>query len=122
MNFLRVNYRIFMIVALLVIMISACARRGRPEGGPKDESKPIMVKTDPAFKSIRFSEKEIKIYFDEYIKLKDVTSQLIISPPLKYPPVISPQGTPSKRIVIKIKDTLQENTTYTFNFGQSITD
>lgn len=111
-----------MIVALLVIMISACARRGRPEGGPKDESKPIMVKTDPAFKSIRFSEKEIKIYFDEYIKLKDVTSQLIISPPLKYPPVISPQGTPSKRIVIKIKDTLQENTTYTFNFGQSITD
>ena len=45
-----------------------------------------------------------------------------MSPPLKYPPVITPQGSPSKRITIKLSDTLQENTTYTFNFGQSIED
>jgi len=122
MAFLRVHFRIFFILTVLVSIIFSCARRGRPEGGPKDENKPIMVKTDPAFKSIHFDEDEIKIYFDEFIKLKDVTSQLIISPPLKYPPVISPQGTPSKKITIKIKDTLQENTTYTFNFGQSIID
>lgn len=122
MIFLRVNFRIIFVFLLLVLIISSCARRGRPEGGPIDEDKPIMVKTDPPFKSIHFDEDEIKIYFDEYIKLKDVASQLIISPPLEYPPVISPQGTPSKRIIIKIKDTLQENTTYTFNFGQSIID
>ncbi len=47
---------------------------------------------------------------------------MIISPPLKYPPIIVPQGTPSKFISIKILDTLQEKTTYTFNFGQSIID
>ncbi|MCK4562567.1 MAG: Ig-like domain-containing protein [Flavobacteriaceae bacterium] len=122
MTFLRVYFRIFFILLVLIFIISSCARRGRPEGGPKDESKPIMVKTDPAFKSIHFDKDEIRIYFDEFIKLKDITSQLIVSPPLKYPPVISPQGTPSKRITIKIKDTLQENTTYTFNFGQSIID
>ncbi len=115
------NFRIIVIFGLLVLIMS-CARRGRPDGGPKDEDKPIMVKTEPEFKSLHFKEDEIKIYFDEYIKLKDVSSQLIVSPPLKYPPVITPQGTPSKRIIIKIKDTLQENTTYTFNFGQSIID
>ncbi len=122
MKFIRVNFHIFFRLLVLVFIISSCARRGRPEGGPKDEDKPIMVKTEPAFKSIHFNQDEIRIYFDEFIKLKDVTSQLIISPPLKYPPVISPQGTPSKKITIKIKDTLQENTTYTFNFGQSIID
>ena len=106
----------------LIITVSSCARRGRPTGGEKDEDKPIMVKAKPEFGSIHFEDDEIKIYFDEYIKLKDISSQLIISPPLKYPPVIVPQGTPSKFISIKIQDTLQENTTYTFNFGQSIID
>jgi len=122
MNFIRAHIRIFFVLTTMVFIYASCARRGRPEGGPKDEDKPIMVKTDPEFKSIHFDADEIKIYFDEYIKLKDVSSQLIISPPLKYPPVITPQGTPSKRITIKIKDTLQENTTYTFNFGQSVMD
>ncbi len=107
---------------ILIITVSSCARRGRPTGGEKDKDKPIMVKAKPEFGSIHFEDDEIKIYFDEYIKLKDISSQLIISPPLKYTPIIVPQGTPSKFISIKILDTLQENTTYTFNFGQSILD
>ncbi len=115
------KYRFFLFFTF-VILIFSCARRGRPEGGPKDFDKPIMVKADPAFESLKFKSNEIRIYFDEYIKLKDVTSQLIVSPPLKYPLVITPQGTPSKYIRIKLQDTLQENTTYTFNFGQSIID
>jgi len=115
------KYRLFLFFILIVLVLS-CARRGRPEGGPRDEDKPIMVKAEPAFESLNFKSDEIKIYFDEYIKLKDITSQLIVSPPLKYPLVITPQGTPSKYIVLKLQDTLQENTTYTFNFGQSVID
>lgn len=111
----------FTFLVLLILLLS-CARRGRPEGGPRDFDKPIMVKTEPEFKSLHFDSDEIKIYFDEYVKLKEVSSQLIISPPLKYPPVITPLGTPSKRLTIKLRDTLNENTTYTFNFGQSIID
>ena len=105
-----------------LLFLASCARRGRPEGGPKDFDKPIMVKADPDFRSLQFKEDQIKIYFDEYVKLKNVNSQLIISPPLKNNPVISPLGSPSKRITIKLADTLQENTTYTFNFAQSIID
>jgi uncharacterized protein (DUF2141 family) len=106
----------------LTLVLFSCARRGRPEGGPKDFDKPIMVRADPEFLSLQFDDDEIRIYFDEYIKLQNVNSQLIVSPPLKYNPVITPQGTPSKRISIKLQDTLLENTTYTFNFGQSIVD
>ena len=111
----------FSLVCCLLLLIG-CARRGRPEGGPKDFDKPIMVRTDPEFKSLHFEADEIKIYFDEYIKLKNVTSELIVSPPLKYPVQITPLGTPSKKITLKLSDTLQENTTYTFNFAQSILD
>lgn len=120
-KFQNMKYRLFLFFSLIII-VASCARRGRPEGGPEDMDKPIMVKAIPAFESVNFKSKEIKIYFDEYIKLKDITSQLIVSPPLKYPVVITPQGTPSKYITIKLQDTLQENTTYTFNFGQSILD
>jgi uncharacterized protein (DUF2141 family) len=112
----------YFFLVLVIVTVFSCARRGRPEGGPKDFDKPIMVKADPDFKSLRFEEDQIKIYFDEYVKLKDVNSQLIISPPLKNIPVISPLGSPSKKITIKLNDTLQENTTYTFNFAQSIID
>jgi uncharacterized protein (DUF2141 family) len=107
---------------LLFSVITGCARRARPQGGPKDEDKPVMVKAKPDFGTIHFNEKEIRIYFDEYIKLKDLTKQLVVSPPLKYPPIVMPQGTPSKYISIKILDTLNKNTTYTFNFGYSIID
>ncbi len=115
------KFHYFFLIIITCALLS-CARRGRPEGGPKDFEKPIMVKADPEFKSLYFEEDQIKIYFDEYVKLKDVNSQLIISPPLKNSPVITPLGSPSKKITIKLSDTLQENTTYTFNFAQSIVD
>ena len=110
------------ILVLCYVFIWSCARKGRPSGGPKDESAPIMVIAKPPYKTINFKENTIKLYFDEYIVLKDLSKQLIISPPLKNPPIISPQGIPSKYITIKILDTLKENTTYTFNFGNAIAD
>ncbi len=81
-----------------------------------------MVLANPPYESVHFKSKKIKISFDEFITLRDINKQLVISPPLKYPPVISPLGTASKTITIKLLDTLKENTTYTFNFGNSIKD
>ena len=54
--------------------------------------------------------------------MKDIQKQLIISPPMNVAPTVLPQGSASKFISIKINDTLIPNTTYSFNFGQSITD
>jgi uncharacterized protein (DUF2141 family) len=112
---------LFFIIAL-VFFTSNCARKGRPSGGLKDSIAPLMVTAIPPYKSIHFSAKKIKISFDEYITLKNVTQQLVISPPLKFSPIITPQGAPSKDITIRLKDTLKENTTYTLNFGNSIQD
>jgi len=110
------------LLILIVLIFAGCAKRGRPTGGPEDKDAPIMVTTKPPYKSLNFKSDEIRIYFDEYIKLKEVNTQLIVSPPLKYPPIITPLGTASKYIKIEILDTLKQNTTYTFNFGQSVID
>ncbi len=115
------KFKSVFLLILLVLTVS-CARKGNPTGGEKDEDAPILINSIPAHKSINFKDNEIRIYFDEYVKLKDLQTQLIISPPLKYTPIISPIGLPSKRISIKIKDTLKANTTYVFNFGESIED
>lgn len=99
-----------------------CANRGTPGGGPKDETPPKIVKSEPENYKTNFKGNEIKIYFNEYIKIKDLSKQLIISPPMKTKPDVSPISGASKFITIKIYDTLQPNTTYAFNFGNSITD
>lgn len=112
------------IVALLVVAIffTNCAKRGTITGGPKDTIAPKIVGSLPENFSANFKGSEIKINFNELIKVKDISKQLIISPPLKKQPIIIPQGSASKFISIKLLDTLQENTTYSFNFGQSISD
>ncbi len=109
----------------LFFMVSAllqCAKRGSPSGGPKDETPPTLLKSEPENLSTNFKTNTIKLYFDEYVKLEKLQEQLIVSPPLKYIPDVTPQGVASKVVEITIKDTLRENTTYTLNFGQSIVD
>jgi hypothetical protein len=114
-------YRFFFFLIIL-IFISNCARTGRPEGGPKDEDAPLFVTANPPYESINFKKKEIKLNFDEFVKLKDLNKQLVISPPMQYPPLISPQGSASKQLKIEIIDTLKLNTTYIFNFGNAVED
>ncbi|PWI31063.1 hypothetical protein DI383_04345 [Flavobacteriaceae bacterium LYZ1037] len=99
-----------------------CANKGRPSGGEKDIAPPVIIKSEPENFSTNFSGKEIKITFDEYIKVNNLQKQLIISPPMDPAPEITPLGSASKSITIKITDTLDANTTYAFNFGNSIVD
>ena len=110
----------FLVVVSMILL--HCANRGTTTGGDKDEIPPVIVKSTPENFSINFDAQEIEIEFDEYVKLKNLQKQLIISPPMKIEPEITPVGTASKVITIKIFDTLQPNTTYAFNFGESIAD
>jgi len=114
--------QLLLIFFIFILSFYTCARVGRPTGGEKDELPPVTISASPEFRSLNFKGNKIKINFDEYIKFDDLNRQLVISPPLSYQPEISPLGFPSKQITIKIKDTLKQNTTYTFNFGNAITD
>lgn len=106
---------------LLAVALIGCAKRGTITGGTKDTLAPVLSTSFPKNYTVNFKAKEIKLYFDEYVKLKNANKQLIISPPLKRLPEILPY-TASKVVTIKISDTLLENTTYSMNFGNSIED
>ena len=109
------------IVFLFLLSFTDCAKKGRPSGGLRDTIAPVILRSAPENFTINFKNNEIRITFDEFIKLKDISKELIISPPLKYAPVITPLSV-SKVLKIKILDTLKDNTTYSFNFGNSILD
>lgn len=115
--------RKFILSVLIVglILLVSCAKRGNITGGLKDTLAPVLKSSTPKNGATQFNGKEIKLYFDEYVKLKNVSKQLIVSPPMKNKPEVLPYSA-SKYITIKLKDTLQPNTTYSFNFGQSIED
>ena len=106
---------------LISVLFTSCAKRGYITGGMKDTIAPVLKLSEPKNFSTNFKGNVIKLQFDEYVKLKDVNKQMIISPPMKTQPLISPMAA-SKEIKITIKDTLLENTTYSFNFGNSIQD
>ena len=113
---------LYLLGGTLLLLWVACARVGSPTGGEQDKTPPKVVKTIPPNESVNFTGNRIRIYFDEFVTLRDIRKQLIISPPLAYFPEITPSGNASKYINIKILDTLRPNTTYTFNFGKSIQD
>ena len=106
---------------LISVLFTSCAKRGYITGGMKDTIAPVLKLSEPKNFSTNFKGNIIKLQFDEYVKLKDVNKQMIISPPMKTQPLISPMAA-TKEIKITIKDTLLENTTYSFNFGNSIQD
>jgi len=115
------NYLYIIFLVLFSLSFIDCAKRGNPEGGPRDTIPPVIVRSIPENYSTHFKGNEIRIHFDEYIKLKNLQQQLIISPPLDNPPTIEPFST-ARFIRIVFNDTLRDNTTYSINFGNSIVD
>ncbi|MDT0687934.1 Ig-like domain-containing protein [Autumnicola psychrophila] len=112
----------YLMVIILLLTLVQCAKKGMPEGGPKDEDPPEFIRANPENYTTNFNKKEIRIFFDEYIKLNNPQQQVIISPPMSPRPAILPLGTARRDVQIEIFDTLEENTTYTINFGKSIID
>lgn len=113
----------FLLCLFTLLLLASCARVGSPVGGSKDSIPPKMIGSniDTTRVGVPRDIKKLRIDFDEYIQLKDVSRNLIISPPINYTKII-PSSTGNRYLEIQWKDTLQANTTYNFNFGNSVVD
>ena len=80
---------------------------------------PVITAITPGNFATNFTEKKIYIEFNEYVQIKDQNKELFTSPAMKKMPLISTRG---KGIVITIRDTLKENTTYAIDLGSAIRD
>ena len=106
-------------VLVVAIITINCAQPRPLTGGTKDTTPPKIMQSSPKNLSTGFSGHTIALVFDEYVQIKSLASELVVSPPLKYDVTYRLKG---KRVFIDIKDTLLENTTYNFNFGNAIVD
>jgi uncharacterized protein (DUF2141 family) len=104
--------------SFLLLLIS-CATVDVPPGGDKDTTPPKLISSNPDSAQLNTNTNTISLSFDEYFTLNNLNSNLIISPPLTYPFKSSIKG---KNLTIKLNDTLKNNTTYQFYFGNSIAD
>jgi len=101
------------------IFLFGCAQIIAPSGGPKDTSAPVMIGANPPNGTTNFNADKITLEFNEFVKLNKVYEELLITPPLKVTPEVYTQG---KKVIIKLKESLKPNKTYTFNFGSAIVD
>ena len=104
---------------LTAFLAQRCANAVAPTGGPKDNTPPVVVEAVPENNSVNFIGKKIEITFDEYITLENANQNVLISPPLSEKPDIKLHN---KTVVVKFKESLAPNTTYTINFGSAIKD
>jgi hypothetical protein len=104
---------------LLVALLCNCAQVVPPSGGKKDDISPNVATSVPANFSTHFNSKTIVLEFNEYVKLNNPGQNVIVSPSLKEKPTYTMKG---KRLYIELSEELEANTTYTINFGTSISD
>ncbi len=114
--------RLFLVVILILLLsliMQQCANPVMPKGGPKDEVPPNVVESNPANRSVNFKGSTIEITFDEFVKLSNTQTEVLISPPLNKNPEYRLRG---KTLQIKFEEELVPKTTYTIFFGDAIGD
>lgn len=109
----------FIILILLSLMFQHCGQPLPPMGGPKDSLPPVLAKANPADSATNVKANRIILEFDEYIQLQDLQQQLTVSPAPKVQPILEAR---LKQLTIRIKDTLEDNTTYSINLGTALRD
>lgn len=107
------------VLLLVVVTVNRCAHPVMPTGGPKDESHPQLVEAEPPNYSTNFDEERFVITFDEFINVDNPRKEIFISPPVQNFPDVRTRG---KSVIVTFEEPLQENSTYTFFFGNAIVD
>ncbi len=104
---------------VLSTMGPGCANIIPPEGGPRDSLAPVLEKATPRDSTRNFTGNRITFQFDEYVEVDNYQQNLIVSPLPKNMPNVTRK---LQTITVKFRDSLEENTTYSLNFGKSVKD
>src|SRR2546423_4373286 len=102
-----------------IIVLSGCANIIPPSGGPRDSLPPVLLHVAPPDSSKGFNSGKIIFTFNEFVELNNLQDNLIVSPVPAIQPIVEAH---LRTITVRIKDTLQPNTTYSLNFGRAIRD
>jgi uncharacterized protein (DUF2141 family) len=84
-----------------------------------DTIPPILINSSPENKSLNFDGNKVRLTYDEYLQIKDLNKQLIITPLIEseYESKIRKYS-----IELTFPEPFDDSTTYTFNFQSAIQD
>ncbi|MCX6299063.1 MAG: Ig-like domain-containing protein [Bacteroidetes bacterium] len=117
LNYTKLIVLLFCFIACIGLF--SCANIIPPGGGPRDSLPPRLINSLPRDSAVNISTQNIVLTFDEYVQLQAVNENVIISPnPIKSPIIDSKL----RNVTVKLKDSLEKNTTYSINFGSAIKD
>ncbi|MBL7873086.1 MAG: Ig-like domain-containing protein [Cyclobacteriaceae bacterium] len=106
-------------IFLFATLLSGCASITTPTGGPKDETPPELVESNPANGQKNFKGKSIELTFNEALKLKDPKEEILITPS---PGKNNTYTVKKNKVIIEPENRWEENTTYSINFREGIQD
>lgn len=118
-SILNQRYLIIVVFFSAALLNSHCASMQQPTGGPKDTIPPKILNESPSNLTRNFSDNEIVIEFDEFIKLQNEFKEISVTPEMDRLPIFKVRR---RNLVIALPDSLEEKTTYTINFGKAIGD
>lgn len=107
------------VINACILLFSRCANIVPPSGGPKDTLPPRLTGASIPDSTLHFNSHKVVFTFNEYVQIDNIFEKLIVSPTLKRTPTVTSK---LKTVTMVIKDTLEANTTYTFNFSDAIRD
>ena len=102
------------------LALASCAVQSQPQGGPKDETPPVVVKQEPVEGALEFNGHQAVIEFDEYIQAQKLRSSLSSSPEL---PELRFEVRGKKLALTWAKEpAMLEETTYRISLGNEVGD
>src|SRR5262249_26908993 len=107
------------VVLKFAVLSVGCANMLPPLGGAKDSLPPVLLKGSPADSTKNFNASRITLTFDEFVQVDNPHQNMIISPVPDKEPLVEAH---LRTVSIKLKDSLEPNTTYTLYFGKTIKD
>lgn len=103
-----------------VLLSNSCANQGvGPGGGPRDSIPPVVISSTPLPFQTNFEGNEVQLTFNEYVVADNLSSKLVVSPPLAEKTTLKTKG---KSIIVRFNEDLIPSRTYSVDFKDGIKD
>ncbi|MBX7225984.1 MAG: Ig-like domain-containing protein [Chitinophagales bacterium] len=106
-------------LSAIFLLLHSCANPTYPTGGEKDALPPKLLSVVPKDSTVLFENNEVVFTFDEFVQIQNPIQNVIITPnPKEFPDITARRN----NLIVKFKEPLLENTTYTVSFGAALKD
>jgi len=109
------------LLALTVLLVASCANPRPPSGGPRDQTPPSIVRTQPVRDTVNVATdtEVLRIEFSEYIERSTLAQALSVTPTFEQRPEVSWSGRTAE---IEFPAPLRDSTTYIFSLDTNLSD